>query len=101
MLPKVTSLWPECGDSEPGTLDSCRLKRGHPGSHRSPTGAWGDDSRRIEDLQEVIANEQATRARIREAVETMFTDYIGPEGRGAAAGVQREVLQILDREWGS
>jgi hypothetical protein len=34
---------------------------------------------------------------LRTAVEDVFTNYVGQEGRGGANGVQKDVLRLLDR----
>ena len=35
---------------------------------------------------------------LRRQVEAVETNYIGPEGRGAARSVQRDVLRLIDRQ---
>jgi hypothetical protein len=95
----MSEHWPICGDGEPGTKDGgCLLRRGHPGVHRSDSGFWGDDARRIEQLMIDADEDRETHRRVRAAVVAIDTNYVGQEGRGAAASVRDIVLRLLDAE---
>lgn len=44
-----------------------------------------------------IAGHRGAWVRLRRGVEAVWTNYIGQEGRGAATGVRREVLRLMDQ----
>lgn len=85
--------WPECLHNS-GVGSFCRLSRGHQGLHREYESAWGDELRVVEEYQ-------LLRAKLKTAITAIANigvNYVGPDGRAAAAGVRNEVLKILAKE---
>lgn len=89
---KTEGVWPHCPSFEGGT--NCLLSRGHVGLHRNSISVWGDEP-------EIIEEYQLLHAKLRDIasqVGNIHTNYIGPDGRAAAAAVRNDVLKILAKE---